>query len=204
MPATSRREARVVVFGACVAIAALLWRGIILPIRQSYVSSLASLSQEHELRIREQRLVEAHATMVVRTANLRDSIKSFGGHVLDAKTVNTAAMKLATHLREVGTDNDIRGLRLTDLGGDSITPSIWRVRVQVEMQVEFSQLVEFVGDIQGDSLSMNITDLEVAAPNSTAAGSGHTHAAPDPVLKIRAVITALARIEARSARRAGS
>jgi hypothetical protein len=197
MLSTSTREARVVVFGACVAIAALMLRGVVLPIRQSYASSLAALSQERELRLREQRLVESRATMAAGIARLRDSIKSFDGRVLEAKTATTAAMKLATHLREVGIDNDIHGLRVTDLGADSISPSVRRVRVQVEAQIEFSELVAFVGDIQSDSLSMNITDLEVAAPNSTVAGSGHAHAAPDPVLKIRAVITALARVEAR-------
>jgi type II secretory pathway component PulM len=202
MVSVSRRETRIILIGVVMTMSVLLARGIIAPAQRYYSASLSTLERERDLRRHEERLVGDRVKMATSTQALRDSLTSASVRVLEARAATAASMQLATRLREMALDEDVHGSRLTDLGGDSLTGSLRLVRVQIESQARFSQLVDFLAGIESDTLRMNVSDLEIVATGATVpAGAGGTdREGPAPVLRFRAVVTALARVEPQATR----
>lgn len=200
MARASRRETRTLLIGVGVAVAALLTRGIVVPVLRNYSAALAALEQERGFRQREERLVGDRVKMLALALQLRDSMKSASGRVLGARAATTAAMQLASRVRELALDEDMRGIQVTDFGSDSLAGTLRRVRMQVEAQGGFGQLADLIDSIESDPLPMNIADLEIVAAGSATFANGGATARPgiDPVLRFRAVVTALARVEAHS------
>jgi hypothetical protein len=198
MATMSPREMRTVIIGVAVSLVALLARVVILPVNRYYVASVTALERERDLRRGEERLIAGRAEMANLARVLRDSIASTSGHLLKARAATTASMQLATRLREMALDEDVHGAHLTDLGSDSLAGRLQRVRVQIESQARFSQIVDLIAGIETDSLPMNVIDFEIAAtaaatPRATGAAGNET----GPPLRFRAVITAFARVEHR-------
>lgn len=189
------RDARALAIGAGIAFGGLLVRAVVLPVGRSYVMSTAALKQEQSLARREAVLVAERPLMVSRIKEIRDSLNGAQRRVIEARANATASMQLASRLREMARDDDLRGVHLIDLGSDSLIGVFRRVRVQLETQAEFDEIADLLAAIESDSLSMNISEVEIAATNAGTVGTARTRGAGAPSLRLRAVVTALARID---------
>lgn len=196
MVSVSGREARTLLVCAGVAIAALAIRGVVVPVHRAYATSLAEYQRERDLRRREERVLGSRTAFAVDASQLRDSVENSRGRVLEAVAAPIAAMQLASHLRQIALEGDLHGMRAMDLGSDSLVASLRRARVQVEVQGEFSQLTDFVEGIESDTLPMNVIELEIVASGTVAQGRGGSTSGGvvAPVLRLRAVVSVLARV----------
>jgi len=191
----TRRETRTLLIGAGLTVALLATVGIVVPAQRSYASSVTALERDRDLRLHEDLLVTGQMMMTYHVRLLRDSLSKAGARVLNARATTAAAMQLASRLREIALDDDVHGVRVTDLGSDSLVGSLRRVRVQLDTQTTFTQLTDLLEAIEGDSLPMNVFDVEIATSTAADGSSALRRGGSSPMLKLRAVVTALARIQ---------
>jgi hypothetical protein len=190
---TSIRDARAIAIGAGVVFVSLLLRAVVLPAQRSYGTAIAALNQEQALVRREEQLIAGRPATLSNLHELRDSLNSARRRIVEAHASATASMLLASRLREMARDDDMRGIHLTDLGSDSLFGEFRRVRVQIETQTEFAEIADLLAAIEIDSLSMNIAEVEIANAGGAPVTGARNGASPS--LRFRAVVTAVARVE---------
>jgi hypothetical protein len=170
MTALTPRDRRAVTLGVAVLGAAFALAFGVRPALASLAARRDAAAQAQELLDRERALLTEAPTLPAQIATRRAALAQRATRVVRSDQPETAALTLATRLRSVAREAEVRLLDVSDAPADTLPGALTIARVTIRGESDVRGLLRFVRAVEGERLDGRFAALTITPSSSRVAG----------------------------------